>query len=57
MNFNDWTFDRQSQIPLYLQLYQQLREAILQGDFGSQRRLPPSRALADALDMARVTVS
>lgn len=57
MNFNDWTFDRQSQIPLYLQLYQQLREAIMQGTFGSQRRLPPSRVLAEALDLARVTVS
>ena len=55
--FQNWTFDRQSQTPLYLQLYQQLREAILHGDFGSRRRLPPSRVLADELKLARVTVA
>ncbi|MCB8979374.1 MAG: PLP-dependent aminotransferase family protein [Ardenticatenaceae bacterium] len=57
MNINSWTFDRQSPTPLYLQLYHQLREAILQGTFGAQRRLPPSRQLADALGVARITVS
>jgi GntR family transcriptional regulator/MocR family aminotransferase len=57
MNLQNWTFDRQSQTPLYLQLYHQLREAILQGHFGTQRRLPPGRALADELGLARITVS
>ncbi|WP_420644776.1 PLP-dependent aminotransferase family protein [Candidatus Leptofilum sp.] len=52
-----WTFDRQSQTPLYLQLYQQLRQAILQGAFGQQRRLPPGRQLAERLGLARITVS
>ncbi len=57
MNINSWTFDKQNRTPLYLQLYHQLREAILQGAFGGQRRLPPSRELAKKLGVARVTVS
>ncbi|WP_420630440.1 PLP-dependent aminotransferase family protein [Candidatus Leptofilum sp.] len=52
-----WTFDRQSQTPLYLQLYQQLRKAILQGAFADQRRLPPGRAMAKRLGLALITVS
>ncbi|MAT95935.1 MAG: hypothetical protein CL608_02110 [Anaerolineaceae bacterium] len=53
---NYWTLDKQSQTPLYLQLYHQLREAILHGEFASQR-LPPSRVLASELGVARITVS
>ncbi len=53
----DWSIDRQSKTPLYLQLYQQLRSAILQGQFGQQRRLPPGRQLAERLGVARITVS
>ena len=53
---NYWTLDKKSQTPLYLQLYHQLREAILQGKFESQR-LPPSRELASELGVARITVS
>ncbi|MEZ4590828.1 MAG: PLP-dependent aminotransferase family protein [Chloroflexota bacterium] len=57
MDVHSWKLDRQSQTPLYLQLYHQLREAILQGGFGAQRRLPPGRVLAEALGIARVTVA
>ena len=57
MNFNGWTVDKQSRIPLYLQLYHQLRQAILQGTLGERRRLPASRQLAAQLGVARVTVS
>lgn len=53
---NYWTLDKQSQTPLYLQLYHQLREAILHGEFTSQR-LPPGRELASKLGVARITVS
>lgn len=53
---NYWMLDKQSQVPLYLQLYHQLREAILQGQFESQR-LPPGRELASKLGVARITVS
>ncbi|MCB9007199.1 MAG: PLP-dependent aminotransferase family protein [Ardenticatenaceae bacterium] len=55
-NFNRWTLDKQSQAPLYLQLYHQLRQAILQGDFISLR-LPPSRELAKQLGVAGITVA
>jgi GntR family transcriptional regulator/MocR family aminotransferase len=56
MNFDNWTFNKKSIVPLYMQLYQQLRQAILLGEFGSQRRLPASRQLAVKLGLARVTV-
>lgn len=54
--FNHLTLDKQSQVPLYLQLYHQLRGAILRGEFISQR-LPPSREMASRLGIARITVS
>ena len=57
MNIYNWTINKQSQVPLYMQLYHQLRKAILHGDFGSQRRLPASRQLAARLGVARITVS
>ena len=53
---NYWTLDKQSQTPLYLQLYHQLRELILQGEFASHR-LPPGRELARRLGVARITVT
>ena len=57
MNFNNWTLDNQSLTPLYLQIYQRLRSAILRGAFGAQRRLPATRQLATKLGVARITVS
>lgn len=53
----NWIFDRENQTPLYLQLYQQLRSAILQGTLQGQRRLPAGRVLAKQLGLARITVS
>jgi GntR family transcriptional regulator / MocR family aminotransferase len=43
--------------PLYRQLYEQLRRMILRGDLPPGSRLPTTRALAQALDVARVTVT
>ena len=57
MNVEHWIFDKQSSVPLYLQLYHHLREEILQGTFVAHRRLPASRQLAADLGVARVTVS
>ncbi len=53
---NYWTLDKKSQTPLYLQLYHQLRKAILQGEFAAHR-LPPGRKLAHQLGVARITVA
>lgn len=43
--------------PLYWQIFQQLRAAILQADLPPGSRLPPSRQLAQELQVARVTVT
>jgi GntR family transcriptional regulator / MocR family aminotransferase len=43
-------------MPLYRQLYNQLQEAILSGALPPGSRLSPSRALAEELGIARVTV-
>ncbi len=43
--------------PLYLQIYQQLRQLILQGDISAGTRLPASRHLATQCHVARITVT
>jgi GntR family transcriptional regulator/MocR family aminotransferase len=43
--------------PAYRQLYEQLRRMILDGEMGGGERLPASRALAQQLAVARVTVT
>src|SRR5690349_5780712 len=43
-------------IPLYRQLYRELREAILSGRLTAGTRLPSTRWLANELDLARNTV-
>ena len=40
-----------SSVPLYQQLYETLREAILTGRLEAGLRLPPTRALAEELGM------
>lgn len=50
----DLTLDGEG--PLQRQLYRSLRGAILDGDPGSGRRLPATRALADDLGVSRNTV-
>ena len=57
MNLNQWTVDKQSTTPLYLQIYHQLREAIVLGTLRAKRRLPATRQLAAQLGVARITVT
>lgn len=46
----------ESSVPLYQQLYETLREAILTGRLEAGLRLPPTRALAEELGVSRNTV-
>src|SRR5215469_17273497 len=48
--------DRSNGIPLYRQICQQLREAILSGELSEGTRLPTERALASELGINRTTV-
>lgn len=48
--------DRNSIVPLYRQIYEALREAILAGTLPESTRLPPERNLAERLDVNRSTV-
>jgi len=48
--------DRDSATPLYRQIYEAIRRAILRGEFAAQTRLPATRFLADQLGVARMTV-
>jgi GntR family transcriptional regulator / MocR family aminotransferase len=50
------TLKKSSSTALYQQLYDQLREAILSGRLAPGTRLPPTRELANELDIARNTV-
>ncbi|NKQ37626.1 MAG: PLP-dependent aminotransferase family protein [Chloroflexi bacterium] len=49
--------DRTNDTPLYLQIYDQLKMAILAGEIGSGTRLPSSRQLAQAHGVGRITVT
>ena len=48
--------DRNSIVPLYRQIYEHLREAILAGTLPESTRLPAERAMADRLSVNRSTV-
>ncbi len=48
--------DRTSIVPIYQQIYEDLREAILTGTLPEATRLPPERVLADRLGVNRSTV-
>jgi GntR family transcriptional regulator/MocR family aminotransferase len=48
--------DRQIDTPLFRQLYERIRSAVLQGELRPGERLPPSRALAAQLPASRATV-
>src|SRR5215469_15750704 len=50
------TLDRTSGLPLYRQICQHLREAILTGELSEGTRLPTERALASELGVNRTTV-
>lgn len=48
--------DKNSGVPLYRQIYEAIRRAILSGEFESQRRLPATRSLAKQIGVSRLTV-
>ena len=50
------SLDHTSSVPLYRQLYNALREAILSGQLAPGTRLPSTRALATELSLSRNTV-
>ena len=50
------TIDRDSIVPIYQQIYEELREAILTGTLPESTRLPPERTLAEKLSVNRSTV-
>ncbi len=50
------SLDRSASTPLHRQLYRGLREAILSSRLLPEMQLPPTRTLADALDVSRTTV-
>jgi len=50
------SLDRQSEVPLYLQIKKNLRQAILSGGLPADTRLPSSRQLARDLGVNRITV-
>jgi GntR family transcriptional regulator / MocR family aminotransferase len=49
--------DRASNVPLYQQLAEELRRAVLQGRLQPTQKLPPSRVLAKTLETSRATVT
>ena len=49
--------DRASSVPLYQQLVEELRRAVLQGRLQPAQKLPPSRVLAKTLEISRATVT
>ncbi len=48
--------DQHDEVPLYLQLYEQVRRAVLSGRLAPGARLPSSRTLAAELGLSRATV-
>lgn len=51
-----YLLDTTHKTPLYLQLYQQLRTKILNGELRAQTKLPSSRRLSSELQISRNTV-
>ena len=50
------SIDRNSIVPIYQQIYEDLRESILTGSLPEATRLPPERVLAERLGVNRSTV-
>ncbi|MFC1959647.1 GntR family transcriptional regulator [Chloroflexota bacterium] len=50
------TFDRDSPIPLYQQLYDLLRDRIMRGDFAEGKVMPTEMELAQQFSLSRVTI-
>ena len=51
------TLDRDSAIPLYAQIAEEIRQAILQVRLKPEQKLPSSRTLAESLGISRITVT
>ena len=51
------TLDRDCAVPLYQQLAEELRKAILNGRLKPNYKLPSSRALAMSMEISRATVT
>ncbi len=51
------TLDRDSSIPLYSQVAEEIRQAILQGRLKPKQKLPSSRTLAESLGISRIIVT
>lgn len=51
------TLDTASAVPLYHQLYEQLRGLILRGELPAETKLPPTRELARRCGIGRITVT
>src|SRR5258708_31348611 len=56
MLFLPLTLDPSSAVPLYRQLYDGLRQAILMGELAAGTQLPSTRILASRLGISRTTV-
>ena len=48
--------ERDSDVPLYIQIAEQIRGAVLHGDIADGERLPPERRLAEQLGVNRTTI-
>jgi len=48
--------DKRSKTPLYRQIYETIRRAILMGEFQPTMRLPATRLLAKQLGVSRMTI-
>lgn len=58
-NYPVWcavSIDRQGALPLHVQIFDQLRQRIVDGDLKKGARLPPSRKLAAELHVSRNTI-
>ena len=49
--------DKNDQLPLHQQLYEELRHSILNGRLGAGQRIPSTRTLAKSLGVSRATVT
>ncbi len=54
---NSWRPDRESYIPLYLQIEQHIKEKILHGEWTIGTKIPSQRKLAEELQVNRSTVT
>ena len=52
-----YQLDRQSNIPIFVQLTNAIRQRIVSGEIGQNERLPPSRSLSSELGVSRSTVT